>query len=59
MSVTNEAIRMKKRLPVIVTTGFSPEANAIDTTNMVVSGYLTKPCQLLKVLAISTWALGG
>ncbi len=50
---------MKKRLPVIVTTGFSPEANAIDTTNMVVSGYLTKPCQLLKVLAISTWALGG
>mgnify|MGYP001295063608 FL=1 len=50
---------MKKRLPVIVTTGFSTEATAIDTTNIVVSSYLTKPFKLAKVLAISNWALGG
>lgn len=59
MAVANEARQMKKRLPVIVTTGFSTEANAIDTTNLVASAYLTEPFKLPKIFAISTWALDG
>ena len=58
MSVINEARRMNSRLPVIVITGFSTEAAAIDAANIGVSGYLTKPFKVPKVLEVAARALG-
>ena len=58
MSVINEARRMNSRLPVIVITGFSTEATAIDAANIGVSGYLTKPFKVPKVLEVAARALG-
>jgi excisionase family DNA binding protein len=43
LSVIREAKRYKADLPVIVITGFSTEASAIEALNLGVAGYLTKP----------------
>ena len=58
LSVINEARRMNAGLPVIVITGFSTEATAIDAANIGVSGYLTKPFKVPKVLEVTARALG-
>ena len=58
MTVIHEARRMNSRLPVIVITGFSTEATAIDAANVGVSGYLTKPFKVPKVLEVAARALG-
>lgn len=58
LSVINEARRMNAGLPVIVITGFSTETTAIDAANIGVSGYLTKPFKVPKVLEVAARALG-
>ena len=46
LSVIREARRSVRELPVIIITGFSTEANAIEALNLGVTGYLTKPFRL-------------
>ncbi len=42
----------------IIITGFSTEASAIEAVNLGVSGYLTKPFRIPSVLAVAARALG-
>jgi excisionase family DNA binding protein len=58
LTVIREARRMKTDLPVIIITGFSNEASAIEAVNLGVSGYLTKPFRVPRVLAAASKALG-
>src|SRR6476646_5729813 len=58
LSVIREAKRYKADLPVIVITGFSTEASAIEALNLGVAGYLTKPFRETQVLAAAAKALG-
>src|SRR5207244_3363613 len=43
LTVIREAKRYKADLPVIIITGYSTEASAIEAVNLGVAGYLTKP----------------
>ncbi len=58
LSVISEARRIDSRLPVIVITGYSSESTAIEAANLGVSGYLTKPFKVPKVLEVAARALG-
>jgi excisionase family DNA binding protein len=58
LTVIREARRLKTDLPVIIITGFSTEASAIEAVNLGVSGYLTKPFRGPRVLAVAAKALG-
>lgn len=58
LSVIREARRLKADIPVIIITGFSSEASAIEAVNLGVSGYLTKPFRVPRVLAAAAKALG-
>jgi excisionase family DNA binding protein len=58
LSVIREARRLKSDLPVIIITGYSNEASAIEAVNLGVSGYLTKPFRVPRVLAAASKALG-
>ncbi len=58
LAVIREARRYKADLPVIVITGFSTEASAIDALNLGVAGYLTKPFRVPQVLSKAAKALG-
>jgi excisionase family DNA binding protein len=58
LSVIREARRLKADIPVIIVTGFSTEASAIEAVNLGVSGYLTKPFRVPRVLAAAAKALG-
>jgi excisionase family DNA binding protein len=58
LAVIREARRYRPDLPVIIITGFSTEASAIEAINLGVSGYLTKPFRVPKVLATAAKALG-
>jgi excisionase family DNA binding protein len=58
LAVIREARRLKADMPVIVITGFSTEASAIEALNLGVSGYLTKPFRIPRVLAAAAKALG-
>jgi excisionase family DNA binding protein len=58
LSVIREARRLKADIPVIIITGFSTEASAIEAVNLGVSGYLTKPFRVPRVLAAAAKALG-
>jgi excisionase family DNA binding protein len=58
LSVIREAKRLQADLPVIIVTGFSTEASAIDAVNLGVSGYLTKPFRVPRLLAAAARALG-
>jgi len=52
LTVIREARRLKADIPVIIITGFSTEASAIEAVNLGVSGYLTKPFRVPRVLAV-------
>jgi ActR/RegA family two-component response regulator len=43
---------------VLIITGYSNEASAIEAINLGVSGYLTKPFRVPQVLAAVSRALG-
>jgi excisionase family DNA binding protein len=58
LSVIREARRLRADIPVIIITGFSTEASAIEAVNLGVSGYLTKPFRVPRVLAAAAKALG-
>jgi excisionase family DNA binding protein len=58
LAVIREARRMKADIPVIIITGFSSEASAIEAVNLGVAGYLTKPFRVPRVLAAAAKALG-
>jgi excisionase family DNA binding protein len=58
LGVIREARRLKPEIPVIIVTGFSTEASAIEAVNLGVSGYLTKPFRVPRVLAVAAKALG-
>jgi excisionase family DNA binding protein len=53
-----EARRMHPALPVIIITGFSSEASAIEAVNLGVVGYLVKPFRVPQVLSAVARALG-
>ena len=59
MAVIHEARWLDADLPVIIITGLSSEASAIEAANVGVSGYLTKPFKMAKVLKITAKALGA
>jgi excisionase family DNA binding protein len=58
LSVIREARRQTPELPIIVITGYSTEASAIEAINLGVAGYLTKPFRLPRILAAAARALG-
>lgn len=58
LSVIREARRIMPDLPVIIITGYSTEASAIEAINLGVAGYLTKPFRLPRILAATARALG-
>ena len=58
LTVIREARRLKADLPVIIITGYSSEASAIEAINLGVQGYLTKPFRVPRVLAVAAKALG-
>lgn len=58
LTVVREARRLKADIPVVIITGFSTEASAIEAVNLGVSGYLTKPFRVPRVLAVAAKALG-
>ncbi len=45
-------------VPVIIITGYSSEASAIEAVNLGVSGYLTKPFKPAQMLAAAAKAIG-
>lgn len=58
LSVIREARRRDDHLPIVIITGHSTEASAIEAINLGVSGYLTKPFRMPRVLAVTARALG-
>jgi excisionase family DNA binding protein len=58
LSVIREARRKSHELPIIIITGFSTEASAIEAINLGVSGYLTKPFRLPRIVSAAARALG-
>jgi excisionase family DNA binding protein len=58
LNVIREAKRLKTDLPVIIITGYSTEASAIEAVNLGVAGYLTKPFRVPQVLAAAAKAIG-
>jgi len=58
LSVIREARKLIADLRVIIITGYSTEASAIEAINLGVSGYLTKPFRLPRILAAAARALG-
>jgi excisionase family DNA binding protein len=58
LSVIREIRRQFATLPIIIMTGFSTEASAIEALNMGVTYYLTKPFRMPKMLAVAARALG-
>lgn len=58
LSVIREARKLAADLRVIIITGYSTEASAIEAINLGVSGYLTKPFRLPRILEAAARALG-
>jgi excisionase family DNA binding protein len=58
LTVIREARRRAGDMPVVIITGNSTEASAIEAINLGVSGYLTKPFRMPRILAVAARALG-
>jgi excisionase family DNA binding protein len=58
LAVIREARRFCPNLPVIILTGHSSEDAAIEAINLGVSGYLTKPLRVPRILAAAAKVLG-
>ena len=59
LALIRQARAAKPGLPVIVVTGDSSEASAIEALNMGVSAYITKPFRVPQVLEAATRALAS
>ena len=57
IAVIHEARRFNADLPVIIITGFSTAASAIEAANLGGTGYLTKPFRVPKVREVAAKAL--
>jgi excisionase family DNA binding protein len=51
-------VRNTSDMPIIIITGNSTEASAIEAVNLGVNGYLTKPFRLPRILNVAARALG-
>jgi excisionase family DNA binding protein len=58
LTVIRHARRMYPTLPVVIITGYSTEASAIEAINLGVCGYLTKPFRLPRILSVAARAIG-
>jgi excisionase family DNA binding protein len=58
LTVIREGRRLRPDIPIVIITGYSTEASAIEAVNLGVSGYLTKPFRVPRVLAAAANALG-
>jgi DNA-binding response OmpR family regulator len=58
LSVIREARRQASDMPIIIITGASTEASAIEAVNLGVSGYLTKPFRVNRIVAVAARAMG-
>jgi excisionase family DNA binding protein len=58
LTLIREARRFMPQLPIIIITGYSTEASAIEAINLGVNGYLRKPFRVPKVLSVAAKALG-
>jgi excisionase family DNA binding protein len=58
LTVIREGRRLRPDIPVVIITGYSSESSAIEAVNLGVSGYLTKPFRVPRVLAAAAKALG-
>jgi len=59
LTLIRQVKRIRGDLPVIIITGFSTEASAIEAVNLGVAGYLRKPFRVPEVLAVAAKALGA
>jgi excisionase family DNA binding protein len=58
LTVIRQARRLSPSLPIVIITGYSTEASAIEAINLGVCGYLTKPFRLPRILSVAARALG-
>ncbi|MBI1873414.1 MAG: response regulator [Acidobacteria bacterium] len=58
LTVIREVRRSNPGMPIIIVTGYSTEASAIEAINLGVNGYLTKPFRVPRILAAAAKALG-
>ena len=59
LALIRQTKRLRAELPVIIITGYSTEASAIEAVNLGVAGYLRKPFRVPEVLAAAAKALGA
>ncbi len=59
LAVVREARRQSSTMSIVIITGASSEAIAIEAINLGVNGYLTKPFGVERVLAVAARALGA
>ena len=59
LTLIRQVKKIRADLPVIIITGFSSEASAIEAVNLGVAGYLRKPFRVPEVLAAAAKALGA
>jgi len=58
LGLVREARRLHPQMPVVIITGYSTEAAAIEAINLGVTGYLTKPFKIARILSVAAHALG-
>ena len=59
LTLIRKVKRIRTDLPIIIIIGYSSESSAIETVNLGIAGYLTKPFRVPQVLAAAAKALGG
>lgn len=57
LSLVREARRQSATMPIVIITGESSEATAIEAINLGVTGYLTKPFGIERVLSVTARSL--
>jgi len=57
LTLIREVRRFQPEIPILIITGYSTEASAIEAINLGVTGYLTKPFRVPKVLTVAAKAL--
>jgi len=58
LTLIREARQLAPTLPIVIITAYSTETSAIEAINLGVSGYLTKPFRITKILSTAAKALG-
>jgi excisionase family DNA binding protein len=58
LSLMRATRRLAPGIPFVVITAYSTEASAIEAINIGVSGYLTKPFRVQRIVAVTSRALG-